>query len=131
MAPLLLAIVERRTEPLSQVRLIQADAQYLDLPSESADAVFSRFGVMTFKDPVAAFANFRRILRPLVAGVPFRRTSWITCRFPRRDSSRLWMRVLSASRTPNTYAARLRRLGSARSSSDRTMKRCRAVISTR
>jgi ubiquinone/menaquinone biosynthesis C-methylase UbiE len=64
MAPLLLAIAKRRTEPLSQVRLIQADAQYLDLPSESADAVFSRFGVMTFKDPVAAFANFRRILRP-------------------------------------------------------------------
>jgi SAM-dependent methyltransferase len=64
MAPLLLEIAKRRTEPLSQVRLIQADAQYLDLPSESADAVFSRFGVMTFSDPAAAFANFRRILRP-------------------------------------------------------------------
>jgi SAM-dependent methyltransferase len=64
MAPLLLEIAKRRTEPLSQVRLIQADAQDLDLPSESADAVFSRFGVMTFNDPVAAFANFRRILRP-------------------------------------------------------------------
>ena len=38
--------------------------RYLDLPSESTDAVFSRFGVMTFNDPVAAFANFRRILRP-------------------------------------------------------------------
>jgi SAM-dependent methyltransferase len=36
----------------------------LDLPSASADAVFSRFGVMTFNDPVAAFTNFRRILRP-------------------------------------------------------------------
>ena len=63
-APLLLAIAKRRTEPLSQVRLIQADAQSLDLPSESADAVFSQFGVMAFDDPVAAFANFRRILRP-------------------------------------------------------------------
>jgi len=63
-APLLLEIAKRRTEPLSQVRLIQADAQSLDLPSESTDAVFSRFGVMTFNDPVAAFANFRRILRP-------------------------------------------------------------------
>jgi SAM-dependent methyltransferase len=63
-APLLVEIARRRTEPLSQVRLIQADAQFLDLPSESADAVFSRFGVMTFKDPVAAFANFRRILKP-------------------------------------------------------------------
>jgi SAM-dependent methyltransferase len=62
-APLLLEIAKRRTEPLSQVRLIQADAQFLVLPSESTDAVFSRFGVMTFNDPVAAFANFRRILR--------------------------------------------------------------------
>ena len=63
-APLLLEIAKRRTEPLGQVRLIQLDAQYLDLPSESTDAVFSRFGVLTFNDPVAAFANFRRILRP-------------------------------------------------------------------
>ncbi|NTF90711.1 methyltransferase domain-containing protein [Agrobacterium rhizogenes] len=63
-APLLLEIASRRTEPLSQVRLIQADAQSLDLSSESTDAVFSRFGVMSFDDPVAAFANFRRILRP-------------------------------------------------------------------
>jgi SAM-dependent methyltransferase len=63
-APLLLEIAKRRTQPLSQVRLMLADAQSLDLPSESADAVFSRFGVMTFDDPVAAFANFRRILKP-------------------------------------------------------------------
>jgi SAM-dependent methyltransferase len=62
-APLLLEIAKRRTEPLSQVRLIEVDAQYLDLPPGSVDAVFSRFGVMTFGDPVAAFANFRRILR--------------------------------------------------------------------
>jgi ubiquinone/menaquinone biosynthesis C-methylase UbiE len=63
-APLLLEIAKRRTEPLSQVRLIEVDAQHLDLPPESVDAVFSRFGVMTFNDPVAAFANFRRILKP-------------------------------------------------------------------
>lgn len=63
-APLLLEIARRRTASLRQVRLIQADAQDLDLPSQSADAVFSRFGVMTFNDPVAAFANFRRILKP-------------------------------------------------------------------
>jgi SAM-dependent methyltransferase len=62
-APLLLETAKQRTQPLSQLRLIQADAQTLDLPSESADAVFSRFGVMSFNDPVAAFANFRRILR--------------------------------------------------------------------
>jgi SAM-dependent methyltransferase len=63
-APLLLDIAKRRAGPLSRVRLIRADAQFLDLPSERTDAVFSRFGVMNFGDPVAAFANFRRILRP-------------------------------------------------------------------
>lgn len=63
-APLLLEIAKRRTASLAQVRLIQADAQLLDLPAESTDAVFSRFGVMSFNDPVAAFANFRRILKP-------------------------------------------------------------------
>lgn len=63
-APLLLEIARRRTEPLNQVRLIRADAQSLDLPAESTDAVFSRFGVMTFNDPGTAFANFRRILKP-------------------------------------------------------------------
>jgi SAM-dependent methyltransferase len=64
LAPLLLEIAKRRTEPFSQVRLIHADAQTLDFPSESMDAVFSRFGVMSFSDPVAAFSNFRRILKP-------------------------------------------------------------------
>jgi SAM-dependent methyltransferase len=63
-APLLLEIAKRRAGQLSRVKLIHADAQLLDLPSESADAVFSRFGVMNFNDPTAAFANFQRILRP-------------------------------------------------------------------
>lgn len=63
-SPLLLEIAKQRTEPLGQVRLIRADAQFLDLPFECVDAVFSRFGVMSFSDPVAAFANFRRILKP-------------------------------------------------------------------
>lgn len=44
-APLLLEIAKRRTGSLRQVRLIQADAQSLDLPSESTDAVFSRLQV--------------------------------------------------------------------------------------
>jgi len=63
-APLLLEIARQRTNLLRQVSLIQADAQSLDLPTAGADAVFSRFGVMSFNDPVAAFTNFRRILKP-------------------------------------------------------------------
>ncbi|WP_395448660.1 class I SAM-dependent methyltransferase [Aminobacter sp. UC22_36] len=63
-APLLLDVARQRTQTLGQVSLFDADAQALDLPSTSADAVFSRFGVMGFADPVAAFANFARMLKP-------------------------------------------------------------------
>ena len=134
-APLLLEIARRRTEPLSQVRLIQADAQHLDLPSESTDAVFSRFGVMTFNDPVAAFANFRRILKPSGA-LAF--CCWRSFKENELDHLPLSAvgvkspvdEVLSALPTPNTYGVPLRRPGSARSSSNRMMKRCRAAIST-
>jgi SAM-dependent methyltransferase len=64
-APQLLEIARRRSATLGRVSLIEADAQSLDLPSASVDAVFSRFGVMAFGDPPAAFANFHRMLRPL------------------------------------------------------------------
>lgn len=42
----------------------QGDAQTHDLPTEAFDAVVSRFGVMFFEDPLAAFANLARGLRP-------------------------------------------------------------------
>jgi SAM-dependent methyltransferase len=41
----------------------EADAQTAALPG-GRDAVFSRFGVMFFADPTAAFANLRSALRP-------------------------------------------------------------------
>ena len=41
----------------------EADAQTASLPDDR-DAVFSRFGVMFFADPAAAFGNLRRSLRP-------------------------------------------------------------------
>jgi SAM-dependent methyltransferase len=63
-APHLLALARHRAEGVRQVRFIECDAQRLDLPKESVDGVFSRFGVMAFADPIAAFANFHRILRP-------------------------------------------------------------------
>lgn len=63
-APRLLEVAARRTAGLAQVDLIEADAQSLDLATASADAVYSRFGVMAFADPAAAFANFHRLLKP-------------------------------------------------------------------
>jgi SAM-dependent methyltransferase len=64
LAPLLLDVARQRSALLPQVHLIEADAQILPLPDASADAAFSRFGVMGFRDPEAAFSNLRRILRP-------------------------------------------------------------------
>jgi len=63
-APLLLDLARRRAGGLNQVSFVECDAQALGLPDGSVDGLFSRFGVMSFTDPVAAFANFRRIIKP-------------------------------------------------------------------
>jgi SAM-dependent methyltransferase len=46
----------------ANVRFVNADAQTHRLDADSADVVFSRFGVMFFADPAAAFANLRQAL---------------------------------------------------------------------
>jgi SAM-dependent methyltransferase len=51
-------------EKLPQLRFENADAQTHAFAPGGADLVFSRFGVMFFADPVAAFANLARALRP-------------------------------------------------------------------
>jgi SAM-dependent methyltransferase len=64
-APMLARARERvAASGLENVRLEQADAQTFAFAPASADLVYSRFGVMFFADPVAAFANLRRALRP-------------------------------------------------------------------
>jgi SAM-dependent methyltransferase len=45
------------------VEFLHADAQVHDFGEARFDAAYSRFGVMFFTDPVAAFANVRRALR--------------------------------------------------------------------
>jgi len=42
---------------------ITADAQTYSFEEASFDAIASRFGVMFFEDPVAAFRNLRNALR--------------------------------------------------------------------
>lgn len=49
---------------LTNVTFEKGDAQVHSLPDSSFDAAVSRFGVMFFEDPVAAFANIGRMLRP-------------------------------------------------------------------
>jgi SAM-dependent methyltransferase len=50
-------------EDLDNVAFVQADAQVHPFEPGSFDAVISRFGVMFFDDPQAAFANIRRAAR--------------------------------------------------------------------
>jgi SAM-dependent methyltransferase len=58
----LLGLARRRNRS-SQVAFVHADAQTHAF-DESFDAIYSRFGVMFFADPVAAFTNLRRALVP-------------------------------------------------------------------
>ncbi|MDL4816476.1 alpha/beta fold hydrolase [Actinomadura opuntiae] len=53
-----------RTEGPGNVAFEHADAQTHRFPPERFDLAISRFGTMFFEDPVAAFANIGRALRP-------------------------------------------------------------------
>ncbi|WP_069267333.1 class I SAM-dependent methyltransferase [Paraburkholderia nodosa] len=54
------ALAQRDTPALFLV----ADASSAELPEGAFDILFSRFGVMFFDNPIAAFAHMRRALRP-------------------------------------------------------------------
>ena len=59
--PLLAAADKRKKD--ARVSFVRADAQTYAF-GQVFDAIFSRFGVMFFADPVQAFANLRRSLKP-------------------------------------------------------------------
>jgi SAM-dependent methyltransferase len=59
-APLVAAA---RARAAANTSFIEADAQTYAFEPASFDAVISRFGVMFFDDPPAAFANIRRAMR--------------------------------------------------------------------
>ena len=64
-APLIAAArAHAAAEQLTNVEFLEADAQTHDFQAAAFDAVVSRFGVMFFDDPIAAFANIRRAARP-------------------------------------------------------------------
>jgi SAM-dependent methyltransferase len=52
-----------RDAGVSHARFENADAQTQALPTDSFNLLYSRFGVMFFTDPEAAFTNLRRALR--------------------------------------------------------------------
>ena len=49
---------------LDQVSVVAADAQTMSFEPANFSAAFSRFGVMFFDNPMAAFSNIRHCLRP-------------------------------------------------------------------
>ena len=62
-APLLL-VARQRAAGVANVTFVEADAQTTTVPGGPFDAVFSRFGVMFFDQPEAAFANLHRTTSP-------------------------------------------------------------------
>ena len=68
---------------LANVSFVQADVQIADLGEARYDRVISRNGVMFFGDPVAAFANLARALKPggrmvLLVWQPMSENPWFT-----------------------------------------------------
>lgn len=61
-SPVMLNRAHERAEGLSNASFIEADAQTYAFEPGSFDAIISRFGVMFFSDPVAAFANMAKTL---------------------------------------------------------------------
>jgi SAM-dependent methyltransferase len=62
----MLELARRRcvAQGLAQVRFVDGDAQSHAFERAAYDLLVSRFGVMFFSDPVAAFANLGQALRP-------------------------------------------------------------------
>lgn len=74
--PMLEVARERaRARGFSHLRFVEADAQVGDLGRAAYDAVYSRFGVMFFADPVAAFRNVHAAMKP---GSPLAFVCWRT-----------------------------------------------------
>jgi SAM-dependent methyltransferase len=81
----LLARARQRAAGLEHVQFIQADAAELALPAD-IDLIFSRFGVMFFNEPVAAFKQLRATLRgggrvAFVCWRPFSDNPWASVPF--------------------------------------------------
>jgi SAM-dependent methyltransferase len=84
----LLAEAGRRSEAagLTNTTFVQGDAQVHPFEPAAFDVAISRFGVMFFADPVAAFANLGRAVRPggrltLLAWRGLDRNEWIRALF--------------------------------------------------
>jgi SAM-dependent methyltransferase len=60
----MLEVARARSAGRGDVDFVEADAALAHFEPASVDLVFSKFGVMFFADPEAAFANIRKAVRP-------------------------------------------------------------------
>ncbi len=60
----LLELARARAKAITNIDFIEADVGVTDIPGAPFDAAFSRFGVMFFDNPIAAFTRIRANLRP-------------------------------------------------------------------
>jgi SAM-dependent methyltransferase len=80
-APLLKQAESRATEFETESRFCLLDAQHDEISGAPFDIATSRFGVMFFSDPIAAFTNVRRHLKPdgrlvIAAWAPIKGNPW-------------------------------------------------------
>jgi len=80
-APLLKHAESRGSKPKVESRFCLLDAQHEVIPGAPFDIVTSRFGCMFFSDPMAAFTNVRRHLKPggrlvIAAWAPMKGNPW-------------------------------------------------------
>lgn len=62
--PMIACARSRASQAEGRVRFVEGDAQSYAFSPDAFDLIVSRFGVMFFADPVAAFANLARAARP-------------------------------------------------------------------
>lgn len=79
----MLELARKRAEGRANIRFVEADAQVHAFEAGAFDAVFSRFGVMFFSDPKAAFANLKRALKTggrmvFVCWAPLAENPWMS-----------------------------------------------------
>jgi SAM-dependent methyltransferase len=60
----MIALARQRAAGVANIEFVAADAATHQFAAPFADVLFSRFGVMFFGDPAAAFANLRRAMKP-------------------------------------------------------------------
>ena len=63
-SPAMLALARRLAPPDAKIQFVEADATAHAFDAAGFDLLISRHGVMFFSDPVRAFANLRRALKP-------------------------------------------------------------------